>query len=318
MLEITLPLHLIQYSLSFIGIWIGSGLAIRSVERLSRSLKISSFLVSFIVLGLCTSISELSVRINSVIAKDPEIYVGNLVGATIVIFMLIIPLLTILGKSISITREFRGYNLPISLGVVILPALLALDGRIDKLDSFLAIGSYLLLLTKLQSKKGILEKIKKINHNSSLKIGKEILKVIIGVLMIFVSSRIIVIQTKYLSNILGVSPFLISLLLIGIGTNLPEISLVVRSAFMRNHQVAFGDYVGSAAFNTFLLGFLSVMYGKPVLLNNSYLISLIFLVVGLVLFYKFCRSKNSLSSKEGFILFILYLLFFGIEVIIHQ
>lgn len=285
---------------------------------MSRSLKISSFLVSFIVLGLCTSISELSVGINSVIAKDPEIYVGNLVGATIVIFMLIIPLLTILGKSISITREFRGYNLPISLGVVILPALLALDGRIDKLDSFLAIGSYLLLLTKLQSKKGILEKIKKINHNSSLKIGKEILKVIIGVLMIFVSSRIIVIQTKYLSNILGVSPFLISLLLIGIGTNLPEISLVVRSAFMRNHQVAFGDYVGSAAFNTFLLGFLSVMYGKPVLLNNSYLISLIFLVVGLVLFYKFCRSKNSLSNKEGFILFILYLLFFGIEVIIHQ
>lgn len=93
MLEITL--HLIQYSLSFIGIWIGSGLAIRSVERLSRSLKISSFLVSFIVLGLCTSISELSVGINSVIAKDPEIYVGNLVGATIVIFMLIIPLLTI-------------------------------------------------------------------------------------------------------------------------------------------------------------------------------------------------------------------------------
>ena len=77
--------HALIYLLSFVGIWVGSGLAIRSVERISQSLKVSSFAVSFLVLGLFTSISELSVGINSIMENDPEIYVGNLIGASIVL-----------------------------------------------------------------------------------------------------------------------------------------------------------------------------------------------------------------------------------------
>ena len=46
--------HIIIYLLSFAGIWIGSGIAIKSVEKLSV-LKLSSFLVSFVILGLFTS-----------------------------------------------------------------------------------------------------------------------------------------------------------------------------------------------------------------------------------------------------------------------
>src|SRR3989344_1820060 len=107
--------HLAIYALSFIGIWIGSGLAISSVERLSKILRVSSFAVSFIVLGFFTSVSELSVGVNSILENDPEIYVGNLIGASIVIFILIIPLLAIAGHNINITPEFRGFNLPASL-----------------------------------------------------------------------------------------------------------------------------------------------------------------------------------------------------------
>jgi cation:H+ antiporter len=98
--------HLLIYFVAFIGIWMGSGLAARSVERLAKSLKTSSFILSFIVLGIFTSISELSVGISAVVENDPEFFVGNLLGATIVLFLLIIPLLAIIGKSIRITAKF--------------------------------------------------------------------------------------------------------------------------------------------------------------------------------------------------------------------
>src|SRR3989344_2032781 len=98
--------HLFIYTLSFIGIWIGSGLAIGSVERLSKILRVSSFAVSFLVLGLFTSMGELSVGVNAVLENDPEIYVGTLIGASIVIFTLIIPLLAITGNKIKISTEF--------------------------------------------------------------------------------------------------------------------------------------------------------------------------------------------------------------------
>jgi len=310
--------HLVIYALSFIGIWIGSGLAISSVERLSKILRVSSFAVSFIVLGFFTSVSELSVGVNSILENDPEIYVGNLIGASIVIFMLIIPLLAITGNNIKITPEFRGFNLPASLVVIALPVILAMDGRIGRTDSILALSLFGFLVVAVQTKRGLLEKMKAINSRSSIKVGKELLRIVFGVAVIFIASRFVVEQTMYFSNILQLSPFVISLLLISIGTNIPELSFVVRSAFMKNNQVAFGDYVGSASFNTFLMGGLTFFYGKPVLLNNSYLVSLLFLVVGLFVFYYFARTKNSISRIEGLVLLALYVLFLLVEIYIHK
>ncbi len=310
--------HGLIYILSFAGIWIGSGLAIRSVERISRSLRIPSFAISFLVLGLFTSISELSVGVNAILENDPEIYVGNLIGASIVLLMLIVPLLAVLGNSIRIAPEFQGFNLPASLVVIALPVILAMDGKVGKTDSIIAMVLFGFLLVSVQAKHGFIEKLKSINHRSGIKVSKDLLKIMFGVAVIFVASRFVVEETIYFSNLLNISPFFISLLVIAIGTNVPELSLVARSVFMRNHQVAFGDYVGSAAFNTFLLGFLTFLYGKPVFLTNSYVVSLLFLVVGLVLFYYFARSKKTISRLEGLALLILYLAFLLTEIIIHR
>lgn len=307
----------IVYVLSFVGIWIGSGLAIKSVERLSQSLRLSSFAVSFLVLGLFTSISELSVGVNSILENDPEIYVGNLIGASIVLFMLIVPLLAIVGNSIRITPELQGFNLPASLVVIALPVILAMDGRVGRTDSIIAMTLFGFLMVSVQSKRGLLEKIKNINQRSGIKVGKELLRILFGVAVIFIASRFVVEQTVYFSNFFHVSPFLISLLLIAVDTNVPELSLVVRSAFVRNHQVVFGDYVGSAAFNTLLLGLLTFFYGKPVLLTNSYVVSLLFLIVGLVAFYYFARTKNTISRLEGLVLLALYAAFLLTEIGIH-
>src|SRR3990167_8364166 len=116
--------HALLYIASFVGIWIGAGLAIRAVEKISKNLNLSSFAVSFLILGAFTSISELSVGINSVLDKDPEIYVGNLIGASLVLFMLIIPLLAITSRAVHVNNELRGRNLIMSLIVVATPVLL--------------------------------------------------------------------------------------------------------------------------------------------------------------------------------------------------
>lgn len=309
--------HLVIYLLAFVGIWIGSGLAIGAVEKISRLLRISSFIVSFLVLGIFTSVGEISVGVNAILVGDPEIYVGNLIGASIVIFMLIIPLLAISGNKINISKEFRGFNLPASLVVIALPVVLSIDGQVTRTDSIIVMVLFVLLVLAVQTKKNLIEHITTLTTKSSIKISKELFRILFGLSVIFIASRFVVSQTINFSEVLGVSPFVVSLLLIAIGTNIPELSFVVRSMFMRSNQVAFGDYVGSAAFNSFLLGLLTVINGRPVYLTNSYLISLIFLIVGLVMFYNFARSKHSISRWEGAILLMLYVLFLTVEILTH-
>lgn len=310
--------NLAIYLLAFLLIWIGSGLAIRAVERVSRIVRVSSFMVSFIVLGFFTSVGELSVGVNAIIENDPEIFVGNLIGASIVIFMLIVPLLAITGNKIRITKEFQGFNLPASLIVISLPVLLVMDGVVSRTDALIIIFVFVFLMVSLQARKGIMERVKELSPRSSVKIGKEMVKIVVGLLIIFLASKVVVDQTLYISESLNISPFLISLLLISIGTNIPELSLVVRSAFARSNQVAFGDFVGSATFNTFLMGILALVYGKPVELSNSYMVSLLFLIVGLLAFYYFARTKNTISRLEGLVLLGLYGLFLVTEAFLHR
>jgi len=309
--------HLLVYLLSFLGVWLGSGLAIKSVEKISHQLKTSSFVLSFLVLGLFTSIGELSIGVSSIIKNDPEVYIGNLVGGSIVIFMLIIPLLALASKSIKITPEFREFNLLASLLVIALPVLSVMDGKITKIDNILALILFIFLLINIQSKNKFVENIKKINQAKS-KVGPELLKIIFGIIVIFTSSYFIVEQTLYFSTVLGLSPFIISLLVTSLGTNIPELSLVIRSVIMKNNEVAFGNYIGSASFNTFLLGFLGLIYNKEIILNNNYTISLIFLILNLTLFFFFAKSKNTVSKKESLILLSTYFLFILAEILFYR
>lgn len=310
-------IHLFIVALAFTAIWIGSGLAANSVERLSRILKVSSFAVSFLVLGAFTSVSEFAVGLNAVIEGTPEIYVGNLIGASIILFMLIIPLLAIFGNRIRINPEFQGHNLPLSLIVIATPVLLTIDGRITHTDALISIVLFCILVLSIQTKRSLWEKITQLNNGASIRIGTELICIIFGVTLIFIASRFIVDQTLYFSNLLNISPFIISLLVISLGTNIPELAMVVRSVFMRNHQIAFGNYVGSASFNTLIFGILSYLHQTPVLLTNSYLTSLLFLLIALSLFYYFARTKNTISRQEGIILLSLYIAFIASEIYLY-
>jgi cation:H+ antiporter len=307
-------LHLLISILAFLGIWVGTGLAVNSVEKLSHKLKISSFAISFLILGLFTSISEFSVGLNAVLDNDPEIYVGNLIGASIVIFLMIIPLLAITGKKINIPATLQNNNLLLSMIVIALPVILAIDGEISRTDGLIAIALYIVLTLNLQLKKGLLERASTLIQFKKINILKELVKIIAGVIIIFQASHFIVEQTLYFSNLLDIAPFIISILVISIGTNLPELSFVFRSLVTKSNQIAFGDYVGSAAFNTLLFGILTLIYGKTIVLSNSYVTSSIFLLVGVVLFHIFAKSKNSITRLEGILLLILYILFVVAEI----
>src|SRR3989339_2170314 len=100
-----ISIHLIFYLTAFFILWYCSGIIINSVERLAHKFKLSSFAVSFFVLGILTSIPEFSVGINSIINKTPDIFVGNLLGASLIIFILIIPLLAVLGNGVKMIYQ---------------------------------------------------------------------------------------------------------------------------------------------------------------------------------------------------------------------
>ena len=303
------------YILSFVAIWFGAGLIVSSVEDLSKKLNISSFAVSFFVLGILTSIPEASVGINSIIDGNPEIFVGNLIGASLVLFLLVIPLLAFFGNGIRLAHQLDGKSLLVSLAVVASPVYFILDKKVTPFEGSFLIFLYIILFYLIEKKKGLLEKIREVTSVRKTHILEDIMKIIAGSAIVFYASSMIVDKTIYFSGVFNISSYLISLLVLSIGTNMPELSLAVRAITLGKKDIALGDYVGSAAANTLFFGLLSILNRSEVNVSNHYIETFVFTILGLGLFYYFTRSKNDISRREGIILLIVYFMFVLIEII---
>lgn len=308
---------IVLYIGAFILIWIGSGLTVRSIESIAKKLKINTFIVSFVILGVFTSLPEIFLAINATINKEPEVSVGNLLGGIIVLFLLLIPLIAISGKGAKIIKDIGKTKLLVSLIVISLPSFLLIDKTLGLLEGLIFLGAYSSLIFFVE-KNGI-KNSQEVKKKKTLK-RKEFSwsfsfgRLILGSVLIFISSSIILENTLKLAEVLMISPFIVSLFLISIGTNLPEFTVGIRSILLHDKNLALGNYVGSAAANTLLFGFLLLINPNGILIEDSKIVlTLALVIVSLILFYIFTVSKKVLSRKEGFVLLLFYIAFCVLE-----
>jgi cation:H+ antiporter len=297
---------------SIVLLWFGSGLSINSVEKLSKYLKLSSFLLSFYALGILTSTSEISVGVFSIIDGTPSVSVGNLLGASVVLTLFVIPLLALANNGLKFAANTSNINLPLCYLVISLPTFLILDKTLSTTDALIMLTSYLFLSISISFKSSVVEKLSASLSRPRIEIIRETLKALLGVTCVVIASKLIVDMVIVYSVARNISPFIIGLLVLSIGTNLPEISILIRSTLLHKKEVALGDYVGSAALNTFLLSIIIFLSGGTIYLNDGVNLNVLLLPAGSLLFLYFVRNKR-LERFEGLALLILYAVFIASE-----
>ncbi len=303
----------VKFLLSFFAILVGANLIVKSIDRFSHKLKLSSFAVSFFLLGILTSIPEFAVGLTAVSEGKPEIFAGNLIGGVAVIFFFIIPILAIFGNGIRLNTQLNNKNLIFSFLAMMAPLFVIYDMRITNVEGILLIFAYLFLFYLIEKDKGVFDGKNTQILNTHSYSFTDILKILLGVGLVFVSSNIIVQETIVFAQKLNVSTFYISLIALSIGTNLPEISLAVRSIISRKKDIAFGDYIGSAAANTFLFGLFTLITKGEVVTSTNFIKTFLLIGFGLLMFYYFTRSKRDISRKEGMMLLAFYAVFIIVE-----
>lgn len=308
-------LNSLVYVASFALILLGARLIVNSVDKYSKRVKLSSFAFSFLVLGLLTSIPEFSIGLNAAIERKPDIFVGNLLGGIVVLFLLVIPILAILSNGVKINHRFDGRNMIIALLVIAAPSVFVSDARVSNLEGLVLILLYLMIVVLIERKKGVIENFEEMveNMKPNRSMFFDLGKLVSGIVLVFFTSQIILEKTLYFSEFFNIAPFIISLVFLSIGTNLPELTLAIQGALTGKKDVVIGDYLGSAAANTFLLGVLTLIHNGEVLTKDGYLFTFLFTALGLSLFYLFASSKKAISRGEGIALLSFYLSFVFFE-----
>jgi len=305
--------HILSFLLATSVIWFLSGILIDATDTVAKHYHKPGFAVAFFVLGFLTSIGEISVATNATLQGIPQVSAGNLVGASIVIILFIIPLLAVLGNGIPMTRALRPSTVALLLFVVLLPALCALDGKITPMEGVLILLFYGALILHIRKKvparetaRESLRETKETLIHTRYATARDIAKIIVGALFIFIAGNVLVDESAYFARALHLPLSFVGLLVLSIGTNFPELVIAVRCVLGRHKDIAFGDYMGSAAANTLIFGLLVIANGPFTIIMSEAVLTCVISAIGFTLFFFFARTKETLSRTEGSILLAIY------------
>ncbi len=313
----TLFVQILTFLISIGIIWFFAGLLIESVTRIARRFCKTGFITAFFILGTLTSISEFSVAVHATADGVPGVSVGNLIGGVVVVLLFIVPMLAIAGKGIAVNEAVSRRGLLLILAAVALPALLILDGDITRGEGLIALLSYAVIAYVLYRERkainacDVREEAVRYGVGSLLADGGRIL---LGSVAIFLAAHVLVEQAVFFAQELRVAPSLIGLLMLSVGTNVPEIAVAVRAILSGRADVAFGDYLGSAAMNTFIFGLVAIANGTFFIEAKSFMPTVAIIVVGFAALYLFVRKKSILSRRAGAVLLLFYALFLLIQI----
>ncbi len=297
----------ILLSFVFLGILIFSAKLVESAfVELGRTFRINEFFLGFVVLGLITSLPEISIAIFSS-EHHPEISAGNLIGATTIILTLVIGLSAIKYKKIAFekdfsTRESLGGIFIISLG------LLALVDRnlavYEGIGLILAYLGYVILINRKMWTTGRKVFFLTLDNSSMY---KSIILVVVGIFLLLFSSNQIVNNLEAIVDGFGISGTFVGLVLLSLGTNLPELTILFTAKPGEEESLALGNFFGSACINVAILGTLAIISNGVLLTDITTLtIGLFFLFFALIMFVVFSLSERNLSRREGVLMVSIY------------
>jgi cation:H+ antiporter len=319
--------------LSFAGVVLFSLVLIRSTDLLTGHLKALArktalgefFLTSFLI-GLATSLPEISVGITSALEGVPNISLGNVIGSNIANLSIITGVATLISGALTI-RKHTTYTTDFvyALFAGIAPVLLLIDGELTRVDGMILLllygyYNYALLQNRVKTDgeedvgfvKNLIHRMNK-NHT-----GKNIKYIFLSLTLIIFSSDMIVRNGEFIASGLGIPVFLIGLFLVAIGTSLPELAFSVRSIKCHEPELFMGNLLGSTVANaTFIVGLTALICPIAPVSVSEYLIAIMVFLVIVISFLAFSRSKNKLTRREGLVLIGIYLVFVLLEAYQH-
>ncbi len=243
-------------SFGLVSLIVGGELLVRGALRLAVAMKISPLVVGLTVVAFGTSSPELAVSVQSALAGNPDIALGNVVGSNIFNVLFILGISALIVPLVVSSRLIR-WDVPLMIAASVLLLILGLDGRIGRLDGLLL---FVMLLVYTfwcvrQSRRETSEiKAEFTQAMPAPASGTTALLVQIGfilggLILLGLGARWLVGGAVFVATRLGVSELIIGLTIIAAGTSLPEVVTSVMAAWRGERDIAVGNVVGSNLFN---------------------------------------------------------------------
>ncbi len=281
----------------------------------ARHFGMPPLLIGMVIVGFGTSMPEMVVSAISAFQGNPGIALGNAYGSNITNIALILGL-TALINPITVHSQVLRKELPILTAISILAAWQLWDGEITRFDAFVLLGVFVGLMTwtvwqGLRKKDDTLgREMEQELEVHAIPLPRAVLWLVVGLVLLIVSSRILVWGAIEIAHGLGASDLIIGLTIVAVGTSLPELASSIIATRKGEHDIALGNILGSNLFNTLavvgLAGTIHPMVVGPEVFSRDILVMFVLTVSLFAICYGF-KGPGRINRVEGGVLLICYI-----------
>lgn len=295
-----------------------SDIFVDAVSSIATNFKMSKMMIALTVAAFGTCAPELAISFNSISAGSGDIALANVLGSNVVNILLIIGLAACVAP-IRVKDEVTKKELPI-LALITTMFALAITSHyildkntkfiLDRFDGLLFIFFFLVfifyIVSVVKSKQGIFE-----HDKPKYGIVKSIIYTVLCCIGIVLASDLVVDNAQNLAQLFNVSPKLITMTVVVIGTSLPEMTMTVVAAKKGEFDIALGNIVGTNIFN------IGVVLGLPLLIYGGFssvdfnIIDVLAVHIAAFTLYFFSKNDKVLTKLEGIVMLALFAIYYA-------
>lgn len=285
--------------------WAGGNLFIQGVNVVGRLFRLSGLTAGLLIASISTSSPELFVGISSALRDLPEISLGDVLGSNIVNIALVFGIFLTLSSRTFAKSDIRIKDILIASSAPLIVLLLSLDDLLSKLDGIILLFIFALWVRWLTTQK--------ITEIEEERRAGTFLHFAIGLSMLVVAGYAFTESAGALGSMLGVNLFLLSSIIVALGTSMPELATTIVALRTKQGAVAIGNLLGSNVFNSLgILGLVALI--QPISISPKVIALPIAFAVASTLTSALARHLN--SRMIGIALITMYTLYLLINAFI--
>lgn len=302
--------------LALIGIVIGADQLVAGAVEIARRYKVSDFVIGAAIVGIGTSMPELTVSFIGALDGNSAVAIGNVVGSNIFNVLGILGL-TALFFPVAVTKENLRFEIPVCIGVSVLLTLLTFnlsnpgESFLSRPDGWILLAAFAAFMwySFYRDKRQNTSDNNAVSTEIQVKrpLWLSVIKVVGGLTILIFSCDLFVDNAVEIARKLGLSDAFISITLIACGTSLPELAASITAAFRKNTQLALGNIIGSNIFNICLILGLSSQVtplSSPDINLTDY-----FVMIGAAVLVMILGLKGRIGRLGGALMAVLFIIY---------
>ena len=313
-MEYLIPAYIVGFLISFYLVIKSADLAIVFATKLARIVGLSEFIISFFLIGLVSAMPEGVIAIAAAARGEVAIAATSLLASDVGDLLFVFGIVALFASGLRITTPVFKRETSY-LVLLALPLLLGFDGTITRLEGAVLLITGMVFMSAIAHEHNVFRA--RVKREHVVHATRTTVLLIVSLLVMVVAASFTVSSVSLIARELAISPTLIAVFVIGIGTCLPEMLFTIRTLQKNRHDLALGNILGVVIIDaTIMLGIAAIV--NPLVLSAVAMQTLTFFVLlgGIVLFY-FLKIHKKLEWWEGLALLTLYAAFSVTQIILH-